>query len=278
MGASVAIDEHSPSQAIRAPRPIVQSRHILAAALALFLGLFLWTAAVAAPTFPTITGRVVDGANILSPPTRVSLDSKLEQLESKTSRQLVIVTVPSLQGYEIEDYGYQLGRAWGIGQKGRDTGVMLIVAPTERRVRVEVGYGLEGVLTDAQSSVILQTQVLPKFQKGDFEGGVVSGTEVLIGQLSLPNEQAKSQTPSVADTQTPTGASVPIVVFVFLGLWVVLGVFGTVTGKQGHRMDMWMLPLFLLLNSGGRGRGGRGSGGFSGGGGSFGGGGASGRW
>jgi uncharacterized protein len=256
----------------------VQSRHTFAAALTLFLGLCLWTTAVAAPTFPAITGRVVDGANILSPPTRTSLDAKLEQLETKTSRQLVIVTVPTLQGYEIEDYGYQLGRVWGIGQKGRDTGVILIVAPTERRVRVEVGYGLEGVLTDALSSAILQAQVLPQFRKGDFEGGVVSGADALIAQLSLPNEQAKAQVLSVADTQTPTGGSVPIVVFVFLGLWVLLGVFGSVTGKPGHRTDMWMLPLFLLMNSGGRGRGGGGSRGFSGGGGSFGGGGASGRW
>lgn len=155
-----------------------QGRSVLGTLLALFAGWLVWTtAAVAAPTFPSLTGRVVDQADILSPQTEAALAAKLEALEAKTSRQLVVVTVPSLQGYELEDYGYQLGRAWGIGEKGRDTGVLLIVAPTERRVRVEVGYGLEGVLTDALSTLILQERVLPKFRAGDFEGGVVGGAE-----------------------------------------------------------------------------------------------------
>jgi uncharacterized protein len=253
-------------------------RPFLAAVLALIAGLVFWTAAVAAPTFPALTGRVVDDAKILSPPTRAALDTKLEALETKTSRQLVIVTVSSLQGYEIEDYGYQLGRTWGIGQKGRDNGVLLIVAPNERRVRVEVGYGLEGVLTDALSSVILQAQVLPKFRAGDFEGGVVSGADALIDQLSLPDDQAKAKVAAAAtEPQTTTSGSVPTIVFILLGLWVVLGVFGTVTGRPGHRMDLWVLPLLLLMSGSGHGRRG-GGGGFRGGGGSFGGGGASGGW
>ena len=254
-------------------------RAFLAAVLSLVAGLFLWTAAAAAPTFPALTGRVVDGANILSAQTRASLTAKLEALEAKTSRQLVVVTVPSLQGYEIEDYGYQLGRVWGIGEKGRDNGVLLIVAPNERRVRIEVGYGLEGVLTDALSTVILQAQVLPRFRTGDFEGGVVAGSDALIEQLSLPDDQAKARV--VASTRAPTssGGSAPIVVFVLLGLWVLLGLFGTITGRPGHRMDLWILPLFLLMSASSHGRGGRGGGGgFSGGGGSFGGGGASGGW
>jgi uncharacterized protein len=253
-------------------------RPFLAAVLALIAGLVFWTAAAAAPTFPALTGRVVDGANILSSQTRASLDTKLEALESKTSRQLVVVTVPSLQGYEIEDYGYQLGRVWGIGEKGRDNGVLLIVAPNERRVRIEVGYGLEGVLTDALSNVILQTQVLPKFRTGDFEGGVVAGADALIEQLSLPDDQAKARVTASAQPQAAPDGSVPVVVLVLLGLWVVLGLFGTITGGPGHRMDLWMLPLLLLMSASSHGRGGRRGGGFSGGGGSFGGGGSSGGW
>src|SRR5271156_3082728 len=108
------------------------------------------------PTFPPLTGRVVDNAHVLSAQTQADLTTKLAALEQKTGDQLVVVTLPSLQGYEIEDYGYQLGRAWGLGQKGKDNGAILIIAPAEHKVRVEVGYGLEPVLTDALSSVIIQ--------------------------------------------------------------------------------------------------------------------------
>jgi uncharacterized protein len=139
--------------------------------LLLLAGLWMSAPATAAkPVFPTLTGRVVDQANILTPQSKADLTKKLEALETRTSRQLVVVTVPSLQGLEIEDYGYQLGRAWGIGEKKLNTGALLVVAPTERRVRIEVGYGLEGVLTDALSNVILQERVLPRFRAGDVAG------------------------------------------------------------------------------------------------------------
>src|SRR5271156_5991858 len=115
----------------------------------------LLTPALAAPTFPALTGRVVDGANILSDSTKSDLDQKLAALEQKTSRQLVVVTLPSLQGYEISDYGYQLGRAWGIGQAKLNNGVLFLIAPNEHKARIEVGYGLEPILTDALSEVIL---------------------------------------------------------------------------------------------------------------------------
>ena len=113
--------------------------------------------ASAALTFPALTGRVVDDAHVLSPQTQADLTAKLAALEQKTGDQLVVVTVPSLQGDEIEDYGYQLGRAWGLGQKGKNNGAIFIVVPSEHKVRIEVGYGLEPVLTDAMSSVIIQT-------------------------------------------------------------------------------------------------------------------------
>jgi hypothetical protein len=103
---------------------------------------FLATTAHAAPTFPALTGRVVDDAHVLSAQTVNDLTPKLADLEAKTGRQLVVVTLPSLQGYDIEDYGYQLGRAWGIGQKGQNNGVLFIVVPSEHKTRIEVGYGL----------------------------------------------------------------------------------------------------------------------------------------
>ena len=152
----------------------------------------------AAPKFPPLTGRVVDNANILSPTVEAELTGKLAALEAGTSRQLVVVTVPDLQGYEIEDYGYQLGRAWGIGSKEDDSGALFIVAPKERKVRIEVGYGLEPVLTDALSSLILQTTVIPKFKAGDMSGGVVAGTDAIIDQLSAPDGEAKAQAAQAA--------------------------------------------------------------------------------
>src|ERR1700759_2021410 len=145
------------------------------AALVAFLVLLtpaLFGEASAAPNFPALTGRGGDDAHILSEATKVDLDQKLAGLEQKTSRQLVVVTVPSLQGYEISDYGYQLGRAWGIGQAKLNNGILLIVAPTEHKVRIEVGYGLEPILTDALSEVIIQNTMLPNFRKGDYNTGV----------------------------------------------------------------------------------------------------------
>src|SRR5438105_1148592 len=153
--------------------------------LVLILAVFAFASvATAAPKFPPLTGRVVDDAHMLSPATQQRLDGELANLEAQTGHQVVVATVPDLQGYEIEDYGYQLGRTWQIGRKGVNDGAILLVAPNQRKVRIEIGYGLEPVLTDALSSYILQTAVLPKFRAGDMEGGVVAGTEALIQQLA----------------------------------------------------------------------------------------------
>jgi uncharacterized protein len=265
-------------------------RNWVLAALVLFFAL---PALAAAPTFPALTGRVVDDANILSPQVEAALTAKLENLEKTTGRQLVVATVPSLQGYEIEDYGYQLGRTWGIGQKGTNTGALLIVAPTERKVRIEVGYGLEPILTDALSSVIIQTAVLPKFKAGDLEGGVTAGTDAVIAQLALPDEEAKARAAQAfkvsEQAERGSGAS-PILALLIL--FVVIVVLSQVFGRRGRRGGgglgsalPWIILNGLLSGGGGGGGGGwggggggGGGGGFSGGGGSFGGGGSSGSW
>jgi uncharacterized protein len=256
------------------------ARRLWAAALALLVGLLLGSVSSAVPlTFPKLTGRVVDDANILTPQSRADLTLKLEGLEARTSRQLVVVTVRSLQGLEIEDFGYQLGRTWGIGQSGRNNGVLLIVAPSERRVRIEVGYGLESVLTDALSNAILQERVLPKFRAGDQAGGVLAGADALIEQLLLPDDQAIARVAAATPSRAASTNPVPLVVVGLLVLWVVFGLIGTIGGGKGHRADMWLLPLMILASAGRSGMSGRmGGGGFSGGGGSFGGGGSSGRW
>ncbi|HEY1750074.1 MAG TPA: TPM domain-containing protein [Caulobacteraceae bacterium] len=246
-------------------------------------GLLFAAPALAAPSFPALNGqRVVDDAHVLSPQAAADLTAKLADLEAKTGRQLVVVTLPSLQGYDIEDYGYQLGRAWGIGQKGQNNGVLFIVAPSEHKVRIEVGYGLEPILTDALSSVILQTQVLPRFRAGDVQGGVVAGTGAIIDQLSADQTTAQANVQKATRNVHPHGAPFGAI-FALIVLFIVFG--GLFRGHYGGGMG-WLLPM-MILSSGSRrggwgggwgGGGGFGGGGFSGGGGSFGGGGASGSW
>jgi uncharacterized protein len=241
--------------------------------LAFAFGLTGAAPARAAPSFPALTGRVVDDAHVLSPQTQAALTAKLAALEQKNGDQVVVVTLPSLQGYEIEDYGYQLGRAWGVGQKGKNTGALLIVAPNERKVRIEVGYGLEGVLTDALTSVILQQAVLPRFRAGDVECGVVAGTDAIVEQLGL--DPAAAQAKAQAAAQQP--AAPPIHIPVILIIVVLFVVFRMLFRGGG----LWGLAPFLFMGGGGYRGGGDsfgGGGGFSGGGGSFGGGGSSGSW
>src|SRR6185312_7205845 len=237
--------------------------------------------ALAAPSFPALTGRVVDDAHILSEQTKGDLDQKLAGLETSNSRQLVVVTLPSLQGYEISDYGYQLGRAWGIGQAKLNNGVLFIIAPTEHKVRIEVGYGLEPILTDALSEIIIQQAVLPRFRSGDFDGGTQAGVAALVQQLSLDPSAAEARAAAAQKQlqKSDSGDANPlsiliIIIFVAIAFSRIFGGFG-----------FW--PLLFLGGpriGGGRGFGGGGFGGGSGGGwsggggGSFGGGGASGSW
>ena len=291
-----AVALHLPSTALRAvPLPIGYAMGTIIIALAIVL---FALPALAAPTFPKLSGRVVDEANLLSPASEAALTQKLEALETATGRQLVVATLPSLQGLEIEEYGYQLGRAWKLGGEKTDDGAVLIVAPNERKVRIEVGYGLEPVLTDALSSVIIQSAILPKFKAGDMEGGVVAGTDALIQQLSLPDEAAKAQVAQAAEKPRAEGPPKWILVLLVFGFVFMLismmragrGGRRAMRGRDGRRRRRYdddddnLAPLIIggilghMLGGGGGGGWSGGGGGFSGGGGSFGGGGASGGW
>ena len=242
----------------------------------LALVLTLASAALAAePKFPALTGRVVDDAGVLNSSTVGELTLMLADHERATGQQVVVVTLDSLQGYTIEDYGYQLGRNWGIGQKGKNTGALLIVAPKEHKVRIEVGYGLEGTLTDAESRVIIERDIVPSFKRGDFNAGILAGTTSIL-QVLGGNPLSPEPAPQPLTFWQGPWEIVFIWALLFFGPWVYFLLF-----RFRHRNDRYNWMTYGGGGwSGGSSGGGfsGGGGGFSGGGGSFGGGGASGSW
>ena len=269
-------------------------------ALALLVGVLLSLAGLlaepaSAQTFPALTGPVVDGANVIPDDVEARLTQQLLALKQQTNRELQVVTLADLQGYDISDYGYQLGRKWGLGTAEKNEGAILIIAPTERRMRIEVGYGLEGTLTDGLSSLIIRDVITPKFKAGDLPGGIEAGTAALIQQLQLPPEQAKqiaaqAQAQAQARPSKRSGFNPGTLIWlVFVFLVFVLPMLRRGRGGRAYgggglgQVVMWSVLDGMTRGGGGGGSswgGGGGGGGSSwgGGGGGFGGGGASGGW
>jgi uncharacterized protein len=279
--------------------------------------LTLLTSPAAAQEFPKFTGFVVDAANIIPDAEEAAITQRLDALQQTTGKQLVVATIPDLQGYDIADYGYRLGRAWGVGLKEADNGAILIVAPNDRKVRIEVGYGLEPVLTDAYSSVIINQTILPRFREGDMAGGIVAGANAIADQLSLPDEEAKAKLDAAvaeydrthkASASSDGGFPFGLIFWGIVLLFILMSMIGKGARRRGAKRyrggdgSAWPIVLWTIANEmerGSRGRrsGGWGGGGFGGwgggggggggwmgggfgggGGGSFGGGGASGGW
>jgi uncharacterized protein len=254
----------------------------------------------AAQIFPTRTTEpVVDSANIISAETEAALTARLEALNRQSQRQLVVATVADLEGYDVADYGYRLGREWQLGDAERDDGVLLLIAPNERKMHIAVGYGLEPVLTDALSSQIIRNDITPLFKTGDFDGGITAGVAAIERQITLPPEEAAAIAAAAGQQSAQSEGSglifVPILLFFIL--FVILSArrggkrYRSKRGKGGVDVGdliVWGSVLADIASSsrgGGGGFGGfsggggfGGGGGFSGGGGSFGGGGASGGW
>jgi uncharacterized protein len=218
---------------------------------------------------------VVDQANIIPPDIRASIEQKLRAYDDSSGNQLVVVTVQTLDGYPIEYWGYQLGRHWGIGQKDKNTGALLVVDVAEHKLRIEVGYGLEGTLTDALSDDIIRNTIAPKFRQDDYGGGISDGVDQILAVLGGQVQEVRHQ------RHKDQSSTLFLVIFlVFILLRVIMA--GMRPGRTGS--GWWWLWVLASLGSSGRGGwggggfGGGGGGGFSGGGGSFGGGGASGSW
>jgi uncharacterized protein len=251
-------------------RRSMRGAHLTAVAIAL-----LWTViAVLALSFPPLTGRIVDQANVISEEVRHTIEPKLADLETKSGIQLVVATVNSLEGQEIEPYANELFRNWKLGEKAKNNGVLLLVAPKEHRVRIEVGYGLEGTLTDALGKVIITNAMTPRFKAGDFSDGISRGVDDIITVLTTDASEWEKR-PSLRLDSQPSSDPVNWVIFL-----IVVAIIALLIVSPGFRWFFFNVALNILLSSGGsRSSGGSSSGGgFSGGGGSSGGGGASGSW
>lgn len=234
-------------------------------------------------TFPVLTGRVVDDAGILDAATQQTITNKLAAVEAKSGAQIVVVTLKSLQDTSLADFGYQLGRAWGIGQKDKNNGAILIVAPNDRKVRIEVGYGLEGALTDAVTQLIIQNAILPRFRAGDFPGGIARGVDDIIRVVSGEAEEFQRRAAAQRPDNAPQGVDAATVVLVTIVLFIFFMMLRNARagGRPLSRRGGYAGPVFIpsggSWSSGSSGSSDSG-GGFSGGGGSFGGGGSSGSW
>nr|WP_237143419.1 YgcG family protein [Phyllobacterium zundukense] len=261
--------------------------------------LFLLVAGAFPAELPPLTGRVVDGANVIDAATREQISQKLAAFEAKSSDQVVVVTVPSLDGEEIEPFANRLYRSWALGQKQENNGVLLVVAPNDRKVRIEVGYGLEGTLTDLLSKLIIENAIIPGFRSGDYSGGISKGVDGILTVLS--GDAAELEARAKRNVQEES-SDVDWFVVIFIAIWVTIffggfamAVLAPVFGRKiGPGQYEW-LGMHIdnrprrrsgggwsggggWTSGGGGWSSGGGGGGFSGGGGSSGGGGASGSW
>jgi len=277
-------------------------KHTIAA---LLLALLALAAPATAQTFPQNNGSpVVDQAGILTPEQQADLKSKSQALYTQTGRAFAVATVKSLEGYPVEDYAYRLGRAWGLGEKEKDNGVLLLVAPNDRKVSIATGYGAGAYMTDAMSGIIIREDILPHFKQSppDYGGGIEAGADAIIKQMSLSPDDAEKNIAAAQQAQKQrqhsSGGGLPIFFWLMIIGFVVLSHFRRGMGRRYRGRHGGISPWVVLwglneLSRGSRGGGwgggswgggggswgGGGGGSFGGfGGGSFGGGGASGSW
>jgi uncharacterized protein len=248
----------------------------------ILLALLLLPLRAAALDVPKATGYINDRAGILSAETEQKLESFLRGFEQSDSTQIVVLTVGSLEGESLDEYALKVAESWGIGQERTDNGALLLIAKEERKVRIEVGYGLEGTLTDALSKVIIANAITPRFQAGNFGDGIARGVDDIITVLTTDESEWQKRPSLRLDRQEPAEPThwfLLALLIAFITLFIV---------SPGFRWFVLNVLLNILAHSGssrgggysggGYSGGGGGGGGYSGGGGSSGGGGASGSW
>jgi uncharacterized protein len=246
----------------------------------------LIASAIAAPNYPDLTGRVTDQAGLLTASDKTDIESELASLEQTSTDQLAVVTLKSLEGYTIEDYGIGLARKWGIGQKGKDNGVLLIIAPNDRKVRIEVGRRLEPMMTDTMSALIIENAILPKFRRGDFAGGIKDGVRDIKTVLLGDAEEVKQRAQGARTPENDPTVMIHVIVFLLIiGLIIWINYRNlrdqAIVGPGARRRNGGIVVIpggSGNWGGGWSGGGDSGGGGWSGGGGGFGGGGASGSW
>lgn len=279
------------------------TRHLFAA-IALFLLCCGQMAAAALPARPN--GPVYDGAGIIADDAESAIDAKLRALTQETGKSVVVATVPSLDGLEVEEYATDLFETWGIGDKEKDEGALILVAPNERRVRIEVGLGSEAILPDALAGRIIEQQMLPRFKAGDYSGAIAAASDAVTEQLRREPTDAAAVAAAAARAKDGGGKDKTASGIGLLLFWLIILIFVVMpiitsamrSGQRRRRKgrkddddddDHWGGPIIIWGGSGGdwgRSSGsswGGGGGGFGGGFGGFGGGisgggGASGGW
>ena len=259
-----------------------------------------------AQDFPKLTGPVVDQADILTPDQEAVLDSKIRGLQAKTQRQMTIATVNTLDGYDVSDYAIRLGEHWQLGDKARDDGLVLLIAPNDKKMFIATGRGTEVYVTDFFAGQVIRNTLRPAFQSGDFFGGIDKATDQLIERMQLSPEElaALAKEQAERDAEESSGIDMGTVIFwliiFFFFILPLIRSFARAGRKHKSKRKKpwdkdddddddwgggWGSPIIIWGGSGsgggsswGGGGGGFGGGGWSGGGGSFGGGGAGGGW
>jgi uncharacterized protein len=201
---------------------------------------------------PYLTGRIVDNAEILKPDTRKRLAETLRQHEQKTTNQVAVLTVPTLQGNSVEEFAVRVFEQWKLGQKGKDNGVLVVVAPQDRRMRIEVGYGLEGVLPDAIAARIIRNVMTPRFKQGNYDAGIAEGVEAIVAHLEGKEAPAAAEPQETRQGEFIKAPDMPLEEKILFGAFIfgIIGLFtiiGIITPGMGWFMYLFLIPFWAMF-------------------------------